>query len=90
MRFSLKFKIIIFVILFINIAVLALGLVARKELAKSISTNTEQIMTLNAEKSARILQDVNKKDFYLLESIANLPFIRDEKITLEEKTARDF
>ncbi|MCR5063145.1 MAG: HAMP domain-containing protein [Treponema sp.] len=88
MRFSLKFKIIIFVILFINIAVIALGLVARKELAKSISTSTEQIMTLNAEKSARILQDVNKKEFYLLESIANLPFIRDEKITLEEKTAQ--
>ena len=44
MRVSLKFKIIIFVVLLINLAVVILGLVARKELARSISTNTKQIM----------------------------------------------
>jgi methyl-accepting chemotaxis protein len=88
MRFSLKFKIIIFVVLLINLAVVILGLVARKELARSISTNTKQIMELNAQKSASILEDVNKKEFYLLESIASLPFIRDETISLEQKTAQ--
>ncbi len=88
MRFSLKFKIIVFVVLLINLAVVILGLVARKELARSISTNTKQIMELNAQKSARVLQDVNKKEFYLLESVASLPFIRDESISLEEKTAQ--
>ena len=88
MRFGLKFKIIVFVVLLINLAVVILGLVARKELAHSISTNTKQIMELNAQKSARVLQDVNKKEFYLLESVASLPFIRDESISLEEKTAQ--
>ena len=86
MRVGLKFKIIIFVVILINLAVIAVGLVARNELARSISTNTEQIMELHAQKSAQILQDVNKKEFYLLECIANLPFIRDETITLEQKT----
>ena len=86
MRVGLKFKIIIFVVILINLAVIAVGLVARNELARSISTNTEQIMKLHAQKSAQILQDVNKKEFYLLECIANLPFIRDETITLEQKT----
>ena len=88
MRFSLKFKIIVFVVLLINLAVVILGLVARRELANSITTNTKQIMELNAQKSARVLQDVNKKEFYLLESVASLPFIRDESISLEEKTAQ--
>jgi methyl-accepting chemotaxis protein len=88
MRLSLKFKMIIFVVLLINLAVIAVGLIARKELALSISKNTEQIMELNAEKSAKILQDVNKKEFYLLESIASLPFVRDENISLEDKTAQ--
>ena len=55
---------IIFVVLLINLAVIAVGLIARKELALSISKNTEQIMELNAEKSAKILQDVNKKELY--------------------------
>ena len=31
---------------------------------------------------------MNKKEFYLLESIASLPFIRDENISLEDKTAQ--
>ena len=88
MRLGLKFKIIIFVVLLINLAVIVLGLIARSELARSITKNTEQIMDLNAQKSARVLQDVNKKEFYLLESIAALPFIRDENISLEEKTAQ--
>ena len=88
MRFGLKFKIILLVVLLISFSVIALGLISRKELAYSISTNTEQIMTLNAQKSARILQDVNKKEFYLLESIASLPFIRDPSISLEEKTVQ--
>ena len=89
MRLGLKFKIIIFVVILINLAVVTIGLLARRELAKSISTNTEQIMELNAQKSARILQDVNKKEFYLLECIAALPFIRDESISLEQKTVRN-
>ena len=88
MRLGLKFKIIIFVVILINLAVVTIGLLARRELAKSISTNTEQIMELNAQKSARILQDVNKKEFYLLECIATLPFIRDESISLEQKTVQ--
>lgn len=88
MRFSMKFKIIVFVGLLINIAVIAIGLFARSELATSITKDTEEIMSLHAEKSARVLQDVNKKEFYLLESIASLPFIRDESISLEEKTAQ--
>ncbi len=88
MRIGLKFKIIIFVVLLISLAVTVLGLISRAELTKSISENTEQIMKLNAEKSARILKDVNKKEFYLLESIASLPFIRDENISLEEKTVQ--
>ncbi len=88
MRFGLKFKIITFVVIFVNLAVIVVGLIARKELALSISNNTRQIMELNAQKSARILQDVNKKEFYLLESIASLPFIRDENISLEDKTAQ--
>ena len=88
MKVGLKFKIIVFVVLLINLAVIVVGLIARSELATSISTNTEQIMNLNAQKSARILQDVNKKEFYLLDSIASLPFIRDESISLEEKTAQ--
>ena len=88
MRFGLKIKIITFVVIFVNLAVIVVGLIARKELALSISTNTQQIMELNAQKSARILQDVNKKEFYLLESIAALPFIRDENISLEDKTAQ--
>ena len=88
MRLGLKFKIIIFVVILINLAVVTIGLLARRELAKSISINTEQIMELNAQKSARILQDVNKKEFYLLECIAALPFIRDESISLEQKTVQ--
>ncbi len=88
MRLGLKFKIIIFVVILINLAVVTIGLLARRELAKSISTNTEQIMKLNAQKSARILQDVNKKEFYLLECIAALPYIRDESISLEQKTVQ--
>ena len=88
MRLGLKFKIIIFVVILINLAVVTIGLLARRELAKSISKNTEQIMELNAQKSARILQDVNKKEFYLLECIAALPFIRDESISLEQKTVQ--
>ena len=47
MRFSLKFKIIIFVVLLINFAVILLGLIARKELASSIQKNTEQIINDN-------------------------------------------
>ena len=88
MRFGLKIKIITFVVIFVNLAVIVVGLIARKELALSISSNTQQIMELNAQKSARILQDVNKKEFYLLDSFAALPFIRDENISLEEKTAQ--
>ena len=88
MRFGLKLKIITFVVIFVNLAVIVVGLIARKELAMSISANTQQIMDLNAQKSARILQDVNKKEFYLLECIASIPFIRDESITLEAKTAQ--
>ena len=88
MRVSLKFKIMIFVVLLINLAVIVVGLIARSELAYSISTNTEQIMRLNAQKSVQVLKDVNKKEFYLLESVASLPFIRDETISLEEKTAQ--
>jgi methyl-accepting chemotaxis protein len=78
----------IFVVLLINLAVIVVGLIARSELAYSISTNTEQIMRLNAQKSVQVLKDVNKKEFYLLESVASLPFIRDETISLEEKTAQ--
>ena len=81
MRVSLKFKIMIFVVLLINLAVIVVGLIARSELAYSISTNTEQIMRLNAQKSVQVLKDVNKKEFYLLESVASLPFIRDETIS---------
>ncbi len=88
MRFGLKFKIIIFVVILINLAVIAIGLFARAELSKSISRDTQQIMELNAQKSAQILKDVNKKEFYLLESIANLPFIRDETVSLEDKVAQ--
>ncbi len=88
MRVGLKFKIIVFVVHLISIAVIAIGLFARSELSKSISRDTEQIMRLNAQKSSRILQDVNKKEFYMLESIANLPFVRDESVSLEEKVAQ--
>ena len=88
MKFSLKFKIIVFVVILINLAVIVVGLIARSELANSIMTNTEQIMNLNAQKSVQVLQDVNKKEFYLLECIAELPFIRDENISLEEKVAQ--
>ncbi len=88
MRFSLKFKIIIFIVVLINLAVIVIGLLARSELAHAITRDTEQIMKLNAQKSVRVLQDVNKKEFYLLESIASLPFIRDESISLEEKTSQ--
>ncbi len=88
MRFSLKFKIIVFVGFLINLAVIIIGLFARNELAISITKDTEEIMNLNAQKSARVLQDVNKKEFYLLESLATIPFIRDESISLEEKTAQ--
>ena len=88
MRFGLKFKIIIFVVILINLAVIVIGLFARTELASSISRDTQQIMELNAQKSVKILQDVNKKEFYLLESIAALPFVRDESISLEEKVAQ--
>ena len=85
MRFSLKFKIIVFVVVLINLAVIVVGLVARRELSDSISKNTQQIMELNVQKSAQILRDVNKKEFYLLDCIANLPFVRDENVSLEEK-----
>ncbi len=85
MRFSLKFKIIVFVVVLINLAVIVVGLVARRELSDSISKNTQQIMELNVQKSAQILRDVNKKEFYLLDCIAKLPFVRDENISLEEK-----
>ena len=78
MRFSLKFKIIIFVILFINIAVIALGLVARKELAKSISTSTEQIMTLNAEKTAQLEAIVRENP----QHFENLAFYSDKGICI--------
>ena len=88
MKFSLKLKIIIFVVILVNLAVVAVGLVARNELANSIKKNTQQIMELNAQKSAQVLKDVIQKEFYFLDSIANLPFIRDESITLEEKTAQ--
>lgn len=88
MRFGLKFKIIIFVVILINIAVVLIGLLARRELSKSISRDTQQIMELNAQKSAQILRDVNKKEFYLLESIADIPLIRDESVSLEEKVAQ--
>ena len=88
MRISLKFKIINFVALLISLVVIILGLISRRELSHSISNNTQQIMELNAQKSARILQDVNKKEFYLLDTIASLPFIRDENIPLEEKTVQ--
>lgn len=88
MRVNLKFKIITFVVVFISLTVSLFGLFARTELKSSITRDTEQIMRLNAQKAARVLQDVNKKEFYLLESIASLPFIRDENITLEEKTAQ--
>ncbi len=88
MRFGLKFKIIVFVVILINCAVILLGTIARHELASSIVANTQEIMNLNAQKSAQILRDVNKKEFYLLDSIASLPFIRDESISLEEKTAQ--
>ena len=88
MRVGLKFKIIIFVVLLINLAVIVLGLISRKELTNSITKNTEQIMNLNAEKSVQVLKDVNRKEFYLLDSIADLPFIKDENISLEEKTVQ--
>ena len=88
MRFGLKFKIINLVVILISIAVIVIGLFARTELARTISRDTEQIMKLNAQKSARILRDVNKKEFYLLDSIANLPFLRDESVSLEEKVAQ--
>ncbi len=85
MRVNLKFKIILFVVILISITVISIGLLSRRELASAIARDTKQIMELNAQKSARVLQDVNKKEFYLLESIASLPFIRDETISLEEK-----
>ena len=88
MRFSLKFKIIVFVVILINLAVIAIGLFARKELAISIDKDTQQIMELNVQKSVQILRDVNKKEFYMLESLANLPFVRDESVSLEEKVAQ--
>ena len=88
MRVSLKFKIIVFVAVLVSLAVVAIGLFARTELSYSISRDTEQIMKLNAQKSAQILRDVNKKEFYLLESVANLPFVRDENVSLEEKVAQ--
>ena len=88
MKFSLKFKIIVFVVILINLAVIAIGLFARKELAVSIDRDTQQIMELNVQNSVQILKDVNKKEFYMLESIANLPFVRDESVALEEKVAQ--
>ena len=88
MKISLKFKIIVFVVVLVNLAVIAVGLVARQELSSSISTSTQQIMELNAQKSAKVLQDVMEKEFYFLEAIAELPYLRDEDITLEQKTAQ--
>ena len=88
MRFGLKFKIIIFIVILISLSVIGIGLFARSELAYSITRDTEQIMNLNAQKSARVLRDVNKKEFYFLESIASMPFIRDDSITLEQKTVQ--
>ena len=88
MRFSLKFKIIVFVVILINLAVIAIGLFARRELAVSIDRDTQQIMELNVQKSVQILRDVNKKEFYMLESLANLPFVRDESVPLEDKVAQ--
>ncbi len=88
MKISLKFKIIVFVVVLVNLAVIAVGLVARRELSDSISTSTQQIMELNAQKSAKILHDVMEKEFYFLEAIAELPYLRDEDITLEQKTAQ--
>ena len=80
MRMGLKTKIIIFIVVLINLAVITIGLFARRELANSISRDTKQIMELNTQKAVQILRDVNQKEFYLLESIATLPFIRDESI----------
>ena len=88
MRMGLKTKIIIFIVVLINLAVITIGLFARRELANSISRDTKQIMELNTQKAVQILRDVNQKEFYLLESIATLPFIRDESISLEEKTVQ--
>ena len=88
MRFSLKFKIIVFVVILVNLAVIAIGLFARRELALSIDRDTQQIMELNVQNSVQILRDVNKKEFYMLESLANLPFVRDESVALEDKVAQ--
>ena len=88
MRMGLKTKIIIFIVVLINLAVITIGLFARRELANSISRDTKQIMELNTQKAVQILRDVNQKEFYLLESIATLPFIRDESISLEQKTVQ--
>lgn len=88
MRISLKVKLIVFFGIVLVFCLIFMGVFARTMLKKTVTQNTKEIMDLTAEKTAQTLIEMNSKEFYLLETMATLPFLRDESLSLEEKCAQ--
>ncbi len=84
MRINLKAKLILLMVGIILLANLIQGTIALKLSTDAMETSIHQTMNSISEKVALEVQTMNEKEWTMLRGIANLPFIRDGSMELQD------
>ena len=82
---SIKTKFIILNLIIILAGIIATGTISYKIAETSLIQSTENTMLQVSSDTIHQINELNQKEFMMLRSIAQQPFMRDEEITLEEK-----
>ena len=82
---SIKTKFIILNLIIILVGIIATGTISYSIAEESLIESTENTMFQVSSDTIHQINELNQKEFMMLRSIAQQPFMRDEEVTLEEK-----
>ena len=84
-HFSLKAKLLILVDALVIIAVLSMGLIARYVAKNTLTDSVHTNLSNLSENVSKQIEDLNDAEFTLLHALAEIPLLKDENASLEEK-----
>lgn len=84
-RIGLSQKILILIIGLLFVSNNFVGLVTNRIVEKLLATTVKNQLASISNDVANQIESINNQEFYLLRSIADMDYIRDESISLQEK-----
>lgn len=86
MRISFRFKLLFMFLAVLLVATIALGTVAYKITQSGMRKSVYSHLDAISDNVVNQIMDINQKQFTALRFLSNLVFLRDEEISLEEKS----